>query len=105
MKTPKVRAATFWTGAIGAFIGACSAGPAPMSQSPRDPTSPNAPEGQNPLMAYAAASKHEAPGAPSEASPLPEAEGVTYVCPMHPEVTSKAPGTCPQCGMRLVPKK
>jgi hypothetical protein len=28
-----------------------------------------------------------------------------YVCPMHPEVTSKAPGTCPKCGMTLVKRK
>jgi FtsP/CotA-like multicopper oxidase with cupredoxin domain len=27
----------------------------------------------------------------------------SYVCPMHPEVTSDSAGTCPQCGMRLVP--
>jgi FtsP/CotA-like multicopper oxidase with cupredoxin domain len=27
----------------------------------------------------------------------------SYVCPMHPEVTSTEPGTCPICGMRLVP--
>src|SRR6266436_5465999 len=26
-----------------------------------------------------------------------------YTCPMHPEVRSTAPGTCPKCGMRLVP--
>jgi FtsP/CotA-like multicopper oxidase with cupredoxin domain len=26
-----------------------------------------------------------------------------YVCPMHPDVTSTEPGTCPKCGMRLVP--
>ena len=26
-----------------------------------------------------------------------------YVCPMHPDVTSDSSGTCPQCGMRLVP--
>jgi len=25
-----------------------------------------------------------------------------YVCPMHPEVTSAEPGTCPKCGMKLV---
>ena len=26
-----------------------------------------------------------------------------YACPMHPQVTAAGPGTCPQCGMRLVP--
>jgi hypothetical protein len=25
-----------------------------------------------------------------------------YVCPMHPEVTSATPGSCPKCGMALV---
>jgi hypothetical protein len=27
----------------------------------------------------------------------------SWVCPMHPEVISDEPGTCPQCGMKLVP--
>lgn len=27
----------------------------------------------------------------------------SYACPMHPEVTSTSPGTCPKCGMKLVP--
>jgi len=26
-----------------------------------------------------------------------------YACPMHPEVTAAGPGTCPKCGMKLVP--
>lgn len=30
---------------------------------------------------------------------------VVYTCPMHPEVTSDKPGTCPKCGMALVEKK
>ena len=27
----------------------------------------------------------------------------SYVCPMHPDVTAAEPGTCPKCGMKLVP--
>src|SRR5256712_13452184 len=26
-----------------------------------------------------------------------------YTCPMHPEIRSTSPGTCPKCGMKLVP--
>jgi FtsP/CotA-like multicopper oxidase with cupredoxin domain len=29
----------------------------------------------------------------------------SYVCPMHPEVISSEPGTCPKCGMKLVPSQ
>jgi hypothetical protein len=30
--------------------------------------------------------------------------GITYTCPMHPEITSDKPGTCSKCGMDLVQK-
>ena len=30
--------------------------------------------------------------------------GVTYTCPMHPEVVSDKPGKCPKCKMDLVEK-
>lgn len=33
----------------------------------------------------------------------PKANNKLYVCPMDPEITSKEPGTCPKCGMDLVP--
>jgi hypothetical protein len=42
-------------------------------------------------------------GASASATTRPSA--VTYVCPMHPEVTSSEPGRCPKCGMNLVPKR
>ena len=32
-------------------------------------------------------------------------EAAFYVCPMHPEVASKTPGTCPKCGMKLVERR
>lgn len=31
------------------------------------------------------------------------AEGVTYTCPMDPEIVQQVPGTCPICGMALEP--
>lgn len=49
-----------------------------------------------------AASHVHSSGAASSATPAAEA---MYSCPMHPEVTSDKPGTCPKCGMALVKKK
>jgi hypothetical protein len=34
----------------------------------------------------------------------PAQPAAAYSCPMHPEVTSDEPGTCPKCGMALVKK-
>lgn len=28
-----------------------------------------------------------------------------YICPMHPDVMADRPGSCPTCGMNLVPIK
>ncbi|MBU1214601.1 MAG: cadmium-translocating P-type ATPase [Gammaproteobacteria bacterium] len=33
-----------------------------------------------------------------------EPPGTTYTCPMHPEVVSDKPGSCPKCGMALEPR-
>jgi FtsP/CotA-like multicopper oxidase with cupredoxin domain len=33
---------------------------------------------------------------------VPEGIPVVYVCPMHPEVVSDEPGSCPKCGMKLL---
>jgi Cu(I)/Ag(I) efflux system membrane fusion protein len=43
-----------------------------------------------------------APKAAPTPTPAPRA---AYTCPMHPEVKSDRPGTCPTCGMDLVPAK
>ncbi len=37
------------------------------------------------------------------AQPGKAAGGVTYTCPMHPEIQRSEPGNCPKCGMTLVP--
>jgi Ni,Fe-hydrogenase III large subunit len=34
-----------------------------------------------------------------------DAAPTQYTCPMHPEVVQDGPGSCPKCGMHLVPKE
>ncbi|HEV7517414.1 MAG TPA: heavy metal translocating P-type ATPase, partial [Thermoanaerobaculia bacterium] len=43
-----------------------------------------------------------APAVPTPPAPAPA--GAVYTCPMHPEVVSDRPGSCPICGMALEPK-
>jgi Cu+-exporting ATPase len=38
------------------------------------------------------------------ASTRPETTAAEYTCPMHPEVISDRPGSCPKCGMALEPR-
>jgi Cu+-exporting ATPase len=45
--------------------------------------------------------KYLAKSAPAAAS-VP-AKGAQYTCPMHPEIVQDGPGSCPKCGMALVP--
>jgi Cu+-exporting ATPase len=37
-------------------------------------------------------------------APAKALEGVSYTCPMHPEVVRDGPGACPICGMALEPR-
>ncbi|GJJ03814.1 copper-translocating P-type ATPase [Duganella rhizosphaerae] len=41
----------------------------------------------------------------SASTPLQQASphAASYTCPMHPEIVREAPGSCPKCGMALVP--
>jgi Cu(I)/Ag(I) efflux system membrane fusion protein len=53
-----------------------------------------------------AACSDTAPAPPRAETALEHAEkhlDPAYQCPMHPQVTSDSPGTCPICGMELVP--
>jgi Cu+-exporting ATPase len=36
-------------------------------------------------------------------APEPAPAGAQYTCPMHPEIVQDGPGSCPKCGMPLVP--
>lgn len=125
---PKRSRATFLKLGLGAalfpFLGACSPAPMPVSRSSNDPSSPSAPDGVSPLVAAASEPEPSGPAAQGHGHENHEAhaahaghadhvattdagtEGVVYVCPMHPEVTStKAGELCPKCNMKLVPKK
>jgi uncharacterized paraquat-inducible protein A len=41
----------------------------------------------------------------SRSAPSKKASEFHYVCPMHEDVTSKKPGKCPKCKMKLEKKK
>lgn len=77
---------------------AAGAGPAPARISALDepvdtPADHAHPEGGH----HEHAGMHEHHAAP--------AGDVVYTCPMHPDVQSSSPGTCPTCGMALVRKE
>jgi Cu+-exporting ATPase len=46
---------------------------------------------------------HHHSAATPAAQPAPAAAGAKYTCPMHPQIVRDAPGSCPLCGMALVP--
>lgn len=39
----------------------------------------------------------------AQSAAVPAVKGAQYTCPMHPEIISDAPGSCPICGMALEP--
>ncbi|HEX6863193.1 MAG TPA: heavy metal-binding domain-containing protein [Thermoanaerobaculia bacterium] len=59
---------------------------------------PEAHEGSEPQTPGAGPQQHDHGAAAGESAAV-------YVCPMHPEVTSNAPGTCSKCGMALVERR
>lgn len=57
-----------------------------------------------PTAAHAAGQHQEAGhGMHAPAAAEDGGAGAAYTCPMHPQVQSDAPGSCPQCGMALRP--
>ena len=47
--------------------------------------------------------KHEHHGHDHGGTPGASEAAADYICPMHPDVVSDKPGSCPECGMTLVP--
>lgn len=63
---------------------------------------PGAYEGSEPQVPEAGPQHHDHGAGPGTAA---GESAAVYVCPMHPEVTSNTPGTCPKCGMALVERR
>ncbi len=83
---------------VGAF--ACASGQL-EPRTAHDPANPNAleaPSVPSPSTASTLAAHEPLDHAGADAG------AISYVCPMHPDVVRAEPGTCPKCGMRLVPK-
>ena len=55
--------------------------------------------GDKPHAHHAVSVKHIGRAKPA----APGKEGAKYTCPMHPEIVQIGPGSCPKCGMALVP--
>jgi Ni,Fe-hydrogenase III large subunit len=84
-------------------VGAGDASPLPKPDA-------SAGTGQEDLQQAVAGLRHSfAEGAFSPEAPQFDVDEIRtrtgYVCPMHPDVTSDEPGSCPKCGMDLVPRE
>ncbi|MEO6595930.1 MAG: heavy metal translocating P-type ATPase [Planctomycetota bacterium] len=77
----------------------CSAGCRERFAADPSKYAPHGQEGSAPKSAAAAMAAAPATAAPITASP----GAASYTCPMHPEVRSDHPGSCPKCGMALEP--
>lgn len=96
-------------------LSACASVPAPLTRSPLNPAHPEAPEAVTaPLAPGLMPSVEPVPSPSPPASghsghsvpaPGPTTPAGSYSCPMHPDVTGDKGGTCPRCGMALVPKQ
>jgi len=71
------------------------------------PGHPRARSGKQPQMTGLATDFEAGQKQPAASEPAHShgESGAVYTCPMHPEIERSEPGTCPKCGMKLVPKQ
>jgi hypothetical protein len=92
-----VRATSILLLVSAALTGCAGPSVAPVGvEHPANPDAPAAPA-LAPTNTLALRDEPSPPGAPAPVG----VSVVKYVCPMHPKVTSNAPGKCPICGMAL----
>ena len=87
--------------AVASLAAGCADGTLPPVTSLADPSNPAALEAPFPPAPAMFGAPSSAP--PSVAPTTPPGD-VVYVCPMHSQIVRDAPGTCPICGMTLVPR-
>ena len=92
--------------AVAFLVNACASGevaahPTSHPASPNAEEAPSTPmEARKPELASAEHGAHE-----HDSSDHATEQDALYICPMHADVTSKTPGSCPKCGMTLRQKK
>jgi hypothetical protein len=88
-------------GAVSPADPAAPEAPGPLPTPALMGTADPAPEASPPAAAAPGHEGHAGHGPGPQSAPVEAA----YFCPMHPEVGSATPATCPKCGMKLVPKE
>lgn len=84
---------------VALLLWGCAATTPPPRLSSVSPADPAAPEAAAPPASPMLTGSGELAEAHEAAQPD------TYTCVMHPQVATKAPGSCPVCGMTLVKKQ
>jgi hypothetical protein len=82
-----------------ALLQGCASAPLPPI-APTHPASPAAAEAPPAAVMTTLGSTPQPPPDKSE-SAAPRAD--VYTCPMHPQARAPQPGSCPICGMQLIP--
>jgi hypothetical protein len=85
---------------VASALTGCADGTLPPVTSLADPSNPAAREAPLPPPP----AMFGASSTPPLVAPSPPPGDVVYVCPMHSQIVRDAPGTCPICGMTLVPR-